>query len=228
VTDSDNVISFCDVSGVMVEPWLAAGYNCWIVDFQHPRGVTRNGRLYRVGADMHELFRGHRWLPPHAHFASAFSECTHLCYSGQRWRRENRPRATAMGFMLFAACWDLCLAYEETGARWMIENPDGIVCSWCKPDHTFHPNDYGDPYTKRTNLWTGGGFVMPEKSPVPVDPTTGDRIHKAAPGAERHNLRSITPAGFAKAVFRANCKATLPRAAYDAPEMAEFLEGQSS
>jgi hypothetical protein len=31
-----------------------------------------------------------------------------------------------------------------------------------------------------------------------------DRIHKAAPGPERANIRSATPMGFARAVFEAN------------------------
>lgn len=32
-----------------------------------------------------------------------------------------------------------------------------------------------------------------------------DRIHKCPPGPDRHNIRSATPAGFARAVFEANC-----------------------
>lgn len=31
-----------------------------------------------------------------------------------------------------------------------------------------------------------------------------DRIHKCPPGPERHNIRSATPLGFARAVFEAN------------------------
>lgn len=33
-----------------------------------------------------------------------------------------------------------------------------------------------------------------------------DRVHKCPPGAERANIRSATPAGFARAVFLANHK----------------------
>jgi hypothetical protein len=33
-----------------------------------------------------------------------------------------------------------------------------------------------------------------------------DRIHKCPPGPERHNIRSATPLGFAKAVFESNYK----------------------
>lgn len=41
-----------------------------------------------------------------------------------------------------------------------------------------------------------------------------DRIHKCPPGPERHNIRSQTPLGFARAVFAANSeRATLRKAA---------------
>ena len=32
----DTAIFLFDVTGTMAEPWLAAGYDCWIVDIQHP------------------------------------------------------------------------------------------------------------------------------------------------------------------------------------------------
>lgn len=58
-------------------------------------------------------------------------------------------------------------------------------------------------YTKKTCLWTGGGFMMPEPDfPYGIQPD--DRIHKAPPSDERANFRSATPMGFARAVFDAN------------------------
>ncbi|MEK9752548.1 MAG: hypothetical protein VW338_04965, partial [Rhodospirillaceae bacterium] len=89
-------------------------------------------------------------------------------------------------------------------------NPVGTLSSyWRDPDHTFHPSDFtgfelGDNYSKRTCLWTGGGFVMPEPCPAENMPAPDDRIHKAAPSPDRAAFRSATPAGFAEAVFRAN------------------------
>ena len=49
------VLSLCDRTGVMVEPWLGAGYECWIVDTRHPRGFHKDhgtSMLYRVGEDL--------------------------------------------------------------------------------------------------------------------------------------------------------------------------------
>lgn len=201
------IISFCDLTGTFVADWLAAGFDCWIIDMQHPRGVTRDGTLYRVGADIHELHPYHRWLPQVAsvHLVAAWPTCTHNAYSGQRWRRDEGPMAAAHGFMLFAVCWNLCRFYErERDAKWMIEQPDGWVCSWCAPDYSFDPFEYGDAYAKHTNLWTGGGFVMPPKVPSLFADEPDDRIHQAAPGPDRANIRSATPAGFAAAVFASN------------------------
>jgi hypothetical protein len=201
------VVSFCEESGEMVKPWLDAGYTCWIVDLKHPRGLTREGRLVRVGASVFELHPYHRWLPqePRITAAFAFPVCTDLTYSGQRWRRENGPTATAEGFRLFAACWDLLRFYErERGALWMLENPRGIPSSWCSPDFKFDQWQYGDGESKETHLWAGGGFVMPPPSVVLKPNDVRESCWKMAPGPDRAQKRSVTPAGFARAVFEAN------------------------
>jgi hypothetical protein len=98
---------------------------------------------------------------------------------------------------------------ETIGAPYMIENPVSMISTyWRKPDFTFHPYHFAghcedDYYTKKTCLWTGNGFVMPEWTYDPIR-RADDRIHKAPPSAERKNFRSATPMGFARAVFEAN------------------------
>lgn len=156
------VLSLCDRSGVMVRPWLDAGYECWIVDIQHPPGVHRSGRLVRVGADIMT------WLPPLAAYriAFAFPPCTDLAVSGARWFKDKGLAGLASAISLVERCRDIC---EWADAPWMLENPVGTLSTyWRKPDHLFDPCDYGgyldppgDAYTKRTCLWTGGGFAMP-------------------------------------------------------------------
>lgn len=197
------VLSLCDRTGVMVQPWREAGYRCMIVDTQHPRGETTDGLLTRVGADVTT------WLPPLTEYAAAFAfpPCTHLAKSGARWWRDKGLAALIEGLQVVEACRRIC---EWTGAPWMLENPSGAISShWRKPDHTFDPCHYGgyleppgDAYTKLTCLWAGGGFVMPEKRPV--EPTEGSRMHLVGPGPRRSDIRSVTPEGFARAVFEAN------------------------
>lgn len=195
------VLSLCDRTGVMVAPWLEAGYECWIVDLQHPKGETRDGRLVRVGAD---LVRG--WLPPRREVVAAFAfpACTNLSASGARWFQSKGLRGLIDGLELVERCREIL---EWTDAPWMLENPVGTLSTyWRKPDYTFQPWQYGDLYTKKTCLWTGNGFVMPAAihgvEPEGVKPL----IHHMPPSADRGDKRSITPAGFAQAVFNANHK----------------------
>ena len=198
------VLSLCDRTGVMVEPWLAAGYECWIVDVQHPRGMARDGRLVRVGADL----RG--WLPPRSEYAAvfAFAPCTDQAVSGARWFKDKGLAGLAGAVELVERCRDIC---EWSGAPWMLENPVGTIANyWRKPDAYVHPWQFAgwnedverENYTKKTGLWVGGGFVLPAVNPAP-EPHRHD-IHAMAPSEDRGDKRSITPSGFARAVFEAN------------------------
>lgn len=198
------VLSLCDYSGVMVEPWLRAGYEATIVDLQHEERFRRVGHnLYRVGADVRE------WKPLalQYHIVFAFPPCTDLAVSGARWYRDKGLRGLIDALEVVEACRVIC---EESGAPYMIENPVGQLSTyWRKPDHAFDPLDFGayvlagEQYTKRTHLWTGGGFVMPKKRPLPKSDEPNPILH-APPGPERANFRSLTPRGFAQAVFEAN------------------------
>lgn len=186
------VLSLFDITGNMVKPWADAGYDTLCVDIQ------------RDGTDIR------RWLPPRRdyHIVFAFPPCTDQAVSGSRWFRDKGLAGLAAAIELVERARDIC---EWSGAPWMIENPVSVMSSyWREPDYTFHPYDFAghepaDNYTKRTCLWTGGGFVMPE--PCPDDfvlHPPDDRIHKAPPGPERSNFRSATPMGFARAVYWAN------------------------
>lgn len=190
------MISVFDQSTIMAQPWAEAGYLCYCVDLQHEKGENREGNIIRVGADVRE------WLPPREPiaFAAFFPPCTHVAVSGARWFKDKGLGALVDALSLFDRA---VLLAEWTGAPYLIENPVSTVSSyWRKPDYTFDPCDYGDPYTKRTCLWTGGGFVMPEKSPVA--PLEGSKMHLMPPSEDRARKRSETPKGFARAVFDAN------------------------
>ena len=204
------MLSFFDHSTVMAQPWAEAGYLCYCIDMQHPRGETpdeSNANIIRVGANIHH------WLPPRDGifvFAAFFPPCTDLAVSGARWFRDKGIGKLVDAVALFKRSVDLA---ELLKCPYFIENPVSTISSyWRPPDHTFDPCDYGDPYKKKTCLWTGGGFVMPMTSPV--EPTEGMKLYWLPPSPDRANLRSKTPAGFAKAVFEANNPriSTAPRA----------------
>lgn len=108
------------------------------------------------------------------------------------------------------------------GVPWMVENPVGKLSTlWRKPDYYFHPFEYGgymsgeenafhprmparDAYTKKTCLWAGNGFVMPEKNPVQHIGKFCGWAYLGGRSERTKQLRSLTPRGFARAVFEAN------------------------
>ena len=207
----DVAIFLFDVSGNMAKPWLDAGYTCYIVDIQHPvaydtGGITQEGNLYKVHADLTKP-----WLCPVGRerivFVFAFPPCDHLAVSGARWFKGKGLRRLELSISMFATASEFC---EWSGAPYGIENPVSTISSyWRKSDYTFNPHDYtgfcrDDNYTKKTCIWAGNGFVMPEPNKVDDLGNPDDRIHKCPPGPERHNIRSATPLGFSMAVFEAN------------------------
>lgn len=117
---------------------------------------------------------------------------------------------------------------EMIGQPYLFENPVSAISSiYRKPDHTFNPFEYGgylpehdahplypdfypprDAYGKKTCLWVGNGFRMPEKRPVPIaaDQQEGQGASKAhnklgGTSDRTKNVRSATPRGFAAAVY---------------------------
>lgn len=202
------VISLCDLSGNMVLPWAQAGYDCWCFDVQHQIRVPRHeGNIHFVWGDARTVRR-----PPGDIVAAfAFPPCTDVSGSGARDFEKKGGQRLRDALEIFEACRQVC---EWSGAPYCIENPVGVLSSIPhigKPDHYFHPWHYtafepADHYTKKTCLWTGNGFAMPLKALEPslADIEPDDRIHKATPSAERGDIRSVTPMGFARAVFQSN------------------------
>lgn len=196
------VLSLCDKTGAMVRPWMDAGYTAITVDLQEAEKETN--RIHFV-ADIRTWHYPLRLKPPAIIFA--FPPCTNLAVSGARWFKEKGLRGLVEGLELVERCREIC---EGSDAPWMIENPVSTLASyWRKPDFSFHPWEFTalepmDNYTKKTCLWTGGGFVMPQRQFDPGLGPADNRIHFASPGDERSDFRSATPRGFAKAVFNAN------------------------
>lgn len=196
---SRRVVSYCDYTGVMVRPWAEAGYECLCIDTQHS---IRADRVERFGAGSIT----YRWgdvrsvEPVSAFITFAFPPCTDLAVSGARDFKAKGLRRFIDALEVVEACRMLC---AFSGGAWMLENPVGrLSTAWRRPDHTFDPCDFGDPWTKKTCLWVGGGFVMPAKHRV--EPTMGSAMHLMPPSPDRANQRSATPMGFARAVFAAN------------------------
>ena len=150
-------------SGVLAREFVAQGYKAMCVDLDAEPG-ERDGVTY-VQADMMDFIPPRHVIQEGVAFVAAFPPCDHLAVSGARWFAGKGLGALAQSVELFgkAAFWA-----EYFDAPYMIENPVSTISTyWRKPDHIFHPWQFSglnadDCYTKKTCLWTGNGFVMPE------------------------------------------------------------------
>lgn len=222
--DRGLVVSLCDRTGIMVQPWVDAGYRAITVDLKPAREPIARGRVHVIADVRSQWWRVQDLSRLVAVFA--FPPCTDLAGSGARWFRGKGLSPLINSLQVVEACREFCEVSEAQGAIWVLENPVGVLSSfWRDPDHIFNPNEYGDPYTKRTCLWTGGGFVMPPiilpgdlfEEPTWTEPVEGSKMHRMVPSETRGDDRSVTPPGFARATFRANAphlkKRPAPRAA---------------
>jgi hypothetical protein len=185
----------------MVRPWAEAGFKCVCVDIAEPIPELAHKNIQHVNADV----LSYKWTEQPS-MVFAFPPCTHTAISGSKWFKKKGLRALIEALQTINACKELA---EQSGSPWMLENPVGTVSTyWRAADYIFNPYEYAgykggdnDTYPKKTCLWTGGGFVMPEPKPLPV---TDSRIHMMPESKARAYKRSITPLGFAQAVFEAN------------------------
>lgn len=231
------VISLYDYTGVAVTPWAKAGYECFCYDIQHEGHTTErvgDGLIHKINADLHEYetlcalvtaFEGEGVV-----FGLGFPVCTDLAVSGAAHFK--RKAEADPDFQIKAAKYARWCAefFEDLGVPYMIENPVSVLATlWRKPDFSFHPFEYGDyipddeaqhptwpeyiqpkdAYKKKTCLWTGGGFVMPEPKPVDPEAYHGDgyatqMMKLGGKSARTKNIRSATPRGFSEAVYQAN------------------------
>ena len=136
------------------------------------------------------------------------------------------------GMVLVDAC--LKIINECSPIFWVIENPaTGKLKNFLgKPDFTYEPWNFGDPWTKKTALW--GDFNIPKKrylnwKDVPKNEKLYIRpgrpkpsmafLHKSAikdiPAfsgitvEDDMSFRSLCPQGFAQAFFKANSEVTV-------------------
>lgn len=205
------VILLCNLTMHMAQPWVDGGYRVVMVDPQH--GMSSNdGIIERIAGTVldampriSEIIRTERVV-----FVFGFPPCTEVAVSGARWFEEKRkvdPHFQAKAALVAEQCRMVGLA---AGCAWAFENPVSVFSSiFGKAQYSFHPSDYtgycaDDNYTKNTQIWAGGGFVMPEPFRNLSLGKPDDRIHKAAPGPDRANFRSATPRGFCRATYEAN------------------------
>ncbi|MCA9178635.1 MAG: DNA cytosine methyltransferase [Planctomycetales bacterium] len=192
------ILSLFDVSGEWSRPYREAGYPVAHIDILNEH----------CPCDVWDI-NGMEWLDDNGLCdvwgILAAVPCTDFAASGARWFAAKDADGSTDASVALARH-TLAIIEFLRPAWWVIENPVGRLPSLV-PDLKefgpwyFQPCDFGDPYTKKTGLW--GEFNRNLKR-TPVPPTEGSKIHRMPPSEDRQYLRSITPAGFARAFFEAN------------------------
>lgn len=182
MNEEEIIYDLCGGTGSWSLPYKQAGFEVRIIDMNKGGDVRL---LHKPNCGVFGVLAA----PP----------CTDLAGSGARWWKEKGKSALLNALAVVDACLRIVMVTEPV--FWALEQPVGRLVKYIgKPVMYFNPCDYGDPYTKKTALW--GKFNIPKKNPV--EPVEGSKIHLMPPSEERAKLRSITPAGFAKAFFEAN------------------------
>lgn len=231
------VISLYDFTGEALKPWAEAGYDCYAYDIQHSKEnvntdtfVGSKGSITYVHADLHDpdtyldLFQ--RWRHMRVTFGMAFPVCTDMAVSGAAHFKRKAERDPEFQTKAVSYAVDCAELFDDLGCPYFVENPVSVLATkWRKPDHSFHPYEYGgyihddhaehprwpeyiaakDAYPKKTCLWTGNGFVMPWTDPVQPEQGYSTQHLKLGGKSQRtKDIRSATPRGFAKAVYEFN------------------------
>lgn len=191
------ILDLCGGTGSWSKPYKDAGYDVRIITLPE-----------------HDVFL---FAPPLGVYGVlAAPTCT--MFSTARTTAKT-PRDFREGMKLVIRCLEIIweCKYEGSLKFWALENPQGLLRRFLgRPPFTFHPYDFGDRYSKRTDLW--GDFTIPRTRPVIL---TKEEISACSVNSrplpklpENYILpknfnqvaarRSMTPQGFAQAFFTAN------------------------
>lgn len=198
------ILDLCGGTGSWSRPWQLAGYDVRIITLP-----DHDVREYEPPNNVWGILAA----PP----------CTE--FSVLNCRAENRERDFDAGMEIVNAC--MRIIKKSAPKWWALENPRGHLRKYLgMPTMTFQPWQYGDPWTKATDIW--GEFVIPPpvydrwedvpKLPLYTRKGRGKPnfafLHKSAwesiPQLSYHRpttdaeFRAMTPPGFAQEFYKAN------------------------
>lgn len=187
------ILSLFDESGIWSAPYVKAGYDVIQLDLQN-------------GVDISELTLEamHEAAIDEVHGILAACPCTHFANCGSQWFEEkDRTGITQEGIDLVHITLEMINYYQPK--FWAIENPMGRIRRMCGLPGArlfFEPHHFGDPYTKKTQLFGYFNANLPTYNVFPSGGSWAHRLRGDVP--EQKKLRSQTFEGFAYAFFIAN------------------------
>jgi len=190
------ILDLCGGTGSWSKPYKKSGYDVRLVTW--PKDDVR---LYEPPENVYGILAA----PPCTMFSLART-------------RAKKPRDFREGMETVTACLRIIWTCRQKNklAFWALENPMGYLRQFLgKPPFTFDPWEFGDPYTKKTDLW--GYYNFPKKKYSEIDDvmteeqkakcsTNSRRLPSISEitGSKQADKRAVTPKGFAEAFFKAN------------------------
>jgi len=192
------ILDLCGGTGSWSKPYREAAYDVRLITLPE-----HDVRTYQPPNNVYGILAA----PP----------CTMFSLARTRAKKE---RDFNEGMKTVKACLNIiwkCRAlplYRKDGCLkfWALENPLGFLRQFLGyPCFTFDPCDFGERYTKKTDLW--GYFNIPKKSTAKLSeaeqalckinnrklPSISDIT-----GSKQAARRAVTPTGFTRAFFKAN------------------------
>ena len=185
------ILDLCGGTGSWSKPYRDAGYDV--------RNITLpdyDVRTYQPPENVYGILAA----PPCTMFSLARTKA-------------KKPRDLKEGMEIVRACLEIiwsCMEIKQPTSKktlplkfWALENPNGMLKYFLgKPAFEFDPWEFGDMWKKKTHIW--GHFNEPKKNVFkqPSLPKFGS--DKPIEFRFDKKIKSITPAGFAKAFFEAN------------------------
>lgn len=207
------ILSLCGGTGAWEAPYKEAGYDVRNITLPEYDVLT-----YQPPANVYGILAA----PP----------CDQFSFAKTTGKPRNLKEGLIIMEACLRIIWqcqlNLVSPYAKTTSLkfWALENPNGLMKRFLgKPAYIFDPWEFGDQYKKNTFLW--GWFNEPKKTYSKIDSVMTNEqielhktnskklpkfdrlktkeIHPEYYGKEdRRARRAITPAGFARAFFKAN------------------------
>jgi len=132
------ILDLCGGTGAWSDPYKKAGYDVRVITLPD--------------YNLHEYFEYKNEIKNIYGILSA-PTCTHFSLARTTAKT---PRDFNMAMSLVKKCLDIVWDCRANGNLkfWALENPMGYLRQFLgKPPLTFNPSDYGNGYTKKTDLW---------------------------------------------------------------------------
>lgn len=199
------VLVGCETSGRVRNAFLALGHDAWSCDLLH----SVDGSNRHIVGDVRDLL-GDGWDL----LAVMHPPCTRLCNSGVRWLTKAPPGRSLeemwadldAGAALFSDCWNAPIARVAVENPVMHRHAKERIRNYQPPAQTVQPWWFGDPAFKATSFYLRGLPPLVATNRL-IPPRAGtdehkcwSKVHRASPGPDRWQIRSVTYPGIADAM----------------------------